>query len=45
MKMRREAKTENVQALCKEEMKRQETSQHGRKQTTHQAGDTKQSNR
>ena len=30
MKMRREAKTKNAQALCKEEMKREETSQRGK---------------
>ena len=41
MKMRTEAKTENAQALCKEEMKREETFQHGRKKETQQAGDTK----
>ena len=45
MKMRREAKTENAQALCKEEMKREETSQRGRKKATQHVGGTKQSNR
>ena len=39
--MRREAKTKNAQALCKEEMKREETSQRGRKKETQQAGGTK----
>ena len=43
--MRREAKTENAQALCKEEMKREETSQRGRKKATQHVGGTKQSNR
>ena len=45
MKMRREAKIENALALCKEEMKREETSQRGRKKATQQAGGTKQSNK
>ena len=45
MKMRREAKIENALALCKEEMKREETSQRGRKKTTQQACGTKQSNK
>ena len=39
--MRREAKTDNAQALCKEEMKREEISQRGRKKATQQAGGTK----